>query len=81
MFSTVFRYFRFFLYSILSTSFRRVLVHEHLCHPHFFKGIVSRDWADLEMILFNRFEVLIFPPHAFFKFCCRFHTVFLKMAA
>ena len=50
-------------------------------HRLSFEGIVSRDWAELEMILLDRLEVFnISAPH-FFKFCCRFNTVFLKMAA
>ena len=31
--------------------------------------------------IFVFWRFLIFPRHIFFKFCCRFHTVFLKMAA
>ena len=45
------------------------------------KGIVSRDWAELEMILLNRSEVFNISASRFFYFCCRFRTVFLKMVA
>ena len=45
------------------------------------KGIVSRDWGGLQMILLDRLEVFNISASGFFKFCCRFYTVILKMAA
>ena len=45
------------------------------------KGIVSRDWGGLQMILLDRLEVFNISAAGFFLFCCRFYTVILKMAA
>ena len=45
------------------------------------KGIVSRDWAELEMILLDRLEVFNISASHFFYFGLRFCTVILKMAA
>ena len=48
--------------------------------PHF-KGIVSRDWGGLLMILLGRLEVFNISASRFFYFCRRFRTVILKMVA
>ena len=47
----------------------------------FLKGIVSRDWVGLQMILLDRLEVFNISVSGFFFFRCPFHTVFLKSAA
>ena len=45
------------------------------------KVIVSLDWGGLQMILLDRLEVFNISAAGFLKFCCRFCTVILKMAA
>ena len=57
-----------------------VLLHTEVVKLHV-KGIVSRDWGGLQISLLDRLEVFNISATHFFKFRCRFHTVFLKMAA
>jgi hypothetical protein len=46
-----------------------------------FKGIVSRDWGGLLMVLLVRSEIQNIPGSHFLKFKVRFHIELLKMAS
>ena len=41
-------------------------------HKCFFKGIVSRDWGGLQMILLGRLEVFIISASSFYLFLSTF---------
>jgi hypothetical protein len=44
----------------------------------FFKGIVSRDWGELQIVLLDRYAVYSFLNHIYFLSKSHFHIKFFK---
>jgi hypothetical protein len=46
---------------------------------HGIKGIASRDWGRLQIVLFDRFEVRTIPPNIYFEFEIFYNRIFSKL--